>query len=153
MKLFRSKISRISLLSAQIQSRLLISTSNLKNDSLKGRVVIVTGGGRGIGFEASRALLWLGAKVIIAEMDETTGTLAERNFRSEFGSGREVAFVKTDLANEDDILRLEEFVRQDFGKADIVLNNAAALPTGDVKDAPISSWDLSYRVNLRPLFC
>jgi NAD(P)-dependent dehydrogenase (short-subunit alcohol dehydrogenase family) len=130
-------------------SSVLISKSNLRDDSLEGQVVIVTGGGRGIGFEAAKALTWLGAKVIIAEVNERTGLEAQRKLQFEFGSKGKAVFFKTDLGNDDDISNLEIYVHQNFGNVDAVLNNAAALPIGDVKDAPISNWDLSYRVNLR----
>jgi NAD(P)-dependent dehydrogenase (short-subunit alcohol dehydrogenase family) len=52
---------------------MLISKGNLTLDSFKGEVAIVTGAGRGISFEASRRLVWLGAKVVIAEIYEKNG--------------------------------------------------------------------------------
>ncbi len=52
---------------------MLIDAGKLSKDMLKDEVAIVTGGGRGIGYEAARSLLWLGAKVIVAEIDEQTG--------------------------------------------------------------------------------
>jgi NAD(P)-dependent dehydrogenase (short-subunit alcohol dehydrogenase family) len=60
---------------------LLISKGNLTQNSLKGEVAIVTGAGRGIGFEAARALVWLGANVVIAENDEKNGKNAEENLK------------------------------------------------------------------------
>jgi NADP-dependent 3-hydroxy acid dehydrogenase YdfG len=53
---------------------IIISKGNLTQYSLKGEVVIVTGAGRGIGFEAAIALVWLGANVVIAEIDEKNGS-------------------------------------------------------------------------------
>ncbi len=52
---------------------MLIELTNLNKDSLKDEVAIVTGAGRGIGYEASRALVWLGAKVVVAEINEQKG--------------------------------------------------------------------------------
>ena len=52
---------------------MIITKSNLTQDSFKGEVAIVTGAGRGIGYEAARALVWLGANVVIAEIDEKNG--------------------------------------------------------------------------------
>lgn len=46
---------------------MIVSKGNLTQDSLKGEVAIVTGAGRGIGYEAARALVWLGASVVIAD--------------------------------------------------------------------------------------
>ena len=49
---------------------MIIEKSNLPKDSLKNEVTIVTGAGRGIGFESAKALCYPGAKVIIAEINE-----------------------------------------------------------------------------------
>jgi NAD(P)-dependent dehydrogenase (short-subunit alcohol dehydrogenase family) len=54
-----------------------ISKSNFNKDTLKDEVAVVTGAGRGIGYEAARALVWLGAKVVIAEINEENGKVAE----------------------------------------------------------------------------
>ncbi len=127
---------------------MLISKGTLTQDSLKGEVAIVTGAGRGIGFEAARSLVWLGANVVIAEIDEKNGKFAEERINKEFGAGK-AFFVKTDIGSEKDIDKLAEVALKKFGKVDIVLNNATVFPMGAVKETPIESWDFSYRVNLR----
>ncbi len=127
---------------------MIISKTSLSRDSLKGEIAIVTGAGRGIGYEAARALAWLGANVIIAEIDEKNGKAAEENLRKEFGAEK-AFFVKTDLGNEKDIDKLAEAALRKFGKVDIILNNATVFPIGAIKDTTIESWDFSYRVNLR----
>ena len=127
---------------------MLISKGNLTQNSLKGEVAIVTGAGRGIGFEAARALVWLGANVVIAEIDEKNGKNAEEKINKEFGAGKAL-FVKIDIGNEKDIDKLAETVLEKLGKVDVVLNNATVFPMGAIKDTPIDSWDYSYRVNLR----
>ncbi len=126
----------------------MISKSNLKSDSLKDEVAIITGAGRGIGYEAARALAWLGANVVIAEIDEKNGKAIEEIINKEIGSGK-AFFVKTDIGNEKDIDKLAESSVKKYGKVDIVLNNATVFPMGTVKDTPLESWDFSYRVNLR----
>ncbi len=127
---------------------MLISKGNLTQDSLKGEVAVITGAGRGIGFEAARALVWLGANVVIAEINEQNGKAAEENINKEFGKGKAL-FMKTDIGSEKDIDNLAELALKKFGKVDIVLNNATVFPMGAVKDTPVESWDFSYRVNLR----
>jgi NAD(P)-dependent dehydrogenase (short-subunit alcohol dehydrogenase family) len=129
---------------------MIVSKGNLTQDSLKGEVALVTGAGRGIGFETARALIWLGANVVIAEIDEKNGKAAEDAINKEFGASK-AFFVKTDIGNEKDIDKLYDAAQKKFGKVDVVLNNATVFPMGAVKDTPVESWDFSYRVNLRGL--
>ena len=127
---------------------MLISKGNLTKDSLKDEVAIVTGAGRGIGYEAARALIWLGANIAIAEINEKTGKAAVESLESEFGKGK-VIFVETNVGNDKNIEKLAEEVLKKWGKVDVVLNNATVFPIGEVKDMSIDKWDFSYRVNLR----
>ncbi len=60
---------------------MLISQGNLPQSALEGEVAIVTGAGRGTGFEAARALLWLGAKVVVAEVNEKTWKAAAESLK------------------------------------------------------------------------
>lgn len=127
---------------------MLIASGNLTQKILVGQVALVTGAGRGIGYEAARSLLWLGAQVILAEIDKTAGRAAEEKLAAEFGPDR-ACFVHTDVSKERDIERLKRSVQKVFGPVDIVLNNATITPMGAVQDVPIADWDASYGVNLR----
>jgi NAD(P)-dependent dehydrogenase (short-subunit alcohol dehydrogenase family) len=127
---------------------MLLSKGSFKGDSLKGKVAVVTGAGRGIGLEAARALVWLGANVVIAEINPENGRAAEEAINKEFGAGK-AFFVKTDIGTPEDIDQLALAVQKKFGKIDIVLNNATVFPMGAVKDTSIGDWDRSYHVNLR----
>lgn len=128
---------------------MLIATGRLTRESLAKNVVVVTGAGGGIGLEAARSLLWLGARVVIAELDEHKGTDAVRRLSAEFGADA-VAFVRTDVGEQADVLRLALETQRRFGHVDVVLNNATLVPHGTpVHEAPIEDWDASYRVNVR----
>jgi len=111
---------------------------------IDGWTVVVTGAGRGVGFETARALASLGARVVIAELDESTGESAARSIRAEFGD-RSADFVHTDVGDEHSL----EALVSAAGDVDIVVNNATVAPLGPVSDVPLDRWDLSYRVNLR----
>jgi NAD(P)-dependent dehydrogenase (short-subunit alcohol dehydrogenase family) len=127
---------------------ILISTGNLTRQALGGQVAVITGAGGGIGFEAARALVWLGAKAVIAEIDPKKGKTAEKALASEFGTGNAL-FILTDIGDERSVFALERQVLKTFGKVDIVLNNATYAPLGSVLERAITDWDKSYRANLR----
>jgi NAD(P)-dependent dehydrogenase (short-subunit alcohol dehydrogenase family) len=127
---------------------MLIKTGTLTRQSLAGQVAIVTGAGRGIGLETARALIWLGAQAVVAEIDENSGREAAERLSREFGKGRAV-FIQTDVGSEPSVDRLKRRVLESFGGVDIVINNATITPMGAVKDVPVSRWDASYHVNLR----
>jgi NAD(P)-dependent dehydrogenase (short-subunit alcohol dehydrogenase family) len=132
----------------EAEMTMIISQLGLKSEALGGETVIVTGAGGGIGYEAARALLWLGANVVIAEIDQPNGRKAERALEAEFGKDR-VLFVATDVGDEESVKNLYDLSVLAFGKVDIVINNATIAVLGEVKDLPIEEWDRSYHVNLR----
>lgn len=126
----------------------IISRLGLERNALHGETIIVTGAGGGIGYQAAHALLWLGANVIIAEIDQGKGQQAEQTLAAEFGAER-ILFVKCDVSDENSVEMLAQQSCQRFGKVDGVINNATIAVLGQVKDLPIEAWDRSYRVNLR----
>ena len=127
---------------------MLIANGIFNHQSLADKVALVTGAGGGIGYEAARALLWLGAKVVIAEIDELKGKQAETSLDAEFGNGSAL-FVQADVGDEIGVQKLHDKSIGEFGKVDIVINNATLALLGAVKDVRIEDWDASYRVNLR----
>lgn len=127
---------------------MVISQLGLSSEALHGETLLVTGAGGGIGYEAARALLWLGANVVIAEIDQQNGRKAEHTLKEEFGEDR-VLFVPTDVGDEGSVKNLYNLSILAFGKVDAVINNATIAVLGKVTDLPIEEWDRSYRVNLR----
>jgi NAD(P)-dependent dehydrogenase (short-subunit alcohol dehydrogenase family) len=126
----------------------LISSLGFQPDILQGETVLITGAGGGIGFETARALLWLGANVVIAEINAQNGDKAAQALNAEF-AGQRALFVQTDVGDEAGVQNLRDASLGKFGKVDAVLNNATIAALGLVTDLPIQEWDASYRVNLR----
>lgn len=127
---------------------LVISKGSLQKGQLKGKVALITGAGGGIGFEAARSLIWLGVKVIIGDIDKTKGRVAEKKLKSEFGSNC-CLFIHIDIGCERKVKKLSQKIYEEFGKLDILINNATVAPIGAVHRIGIKKWDLSYRTNLR----
>ncbi len=126
-----------------------IEKLGLSKNILINKVAIITGAGRGIGKELARALAWLGANVIIAEINEY-GKDVENLICSEGGTA---LFVKTDVSKEEDIKKLEKAVIGRFGKVDILINNAYRTSTGTIDEISIEDWDKIYNVNIRGAIC
>ena len=127
---------------------MILEMSSLTRHTLAGQVALVSGAGRGIGFETAHSLLWLGARVVLAEVDKSTGRQAKRQLQTEFGAAM-VSFVQANIGSEQAVARLKHKALKRFGKVDIVINNATITPMGAVQNVPIKDWDASYRVNFR----
>jgi NAD(P)-dependent dehydrogenase (short-subunit alcohol dehydrogenase family) len=89
---------------------------------LAGRVVIVTGAGRGIGRGIARRFAAEGARVVVGEIDEASGRAVALSIGSELGA--EARFVRTDVGVKADVLALVARAVEDFGSADVLVNNA-----------------------------
>jgi NAD(P)-dependent dehydrogenase (short-subunit alcohol dehydrogenase family) len=122
----------------------LLQKMGLSPNDLSGEVALITGGGQGIGKELSRALAWLGAKVVIAEIADT-GKNVEDLIKSE---GGEAVFIKTDVSSEKSMKELFKRSHQIYGKVDILINNAIIYTIGSIKDQPIDNWINVFNVNL-----
>jgi len=91
---------------------------------LKGRVVIITGGGRGIGAATAHAIAAEGGKVVIADMLAAEGEATRDAVRAAGGSA---VFVKTDVTQEADCVRLAQTAVEHYGRLDVVICCAGIL--------------------------
>ena len=96
--------------------------------SLKDKVVIITGGGRGIGFGLSTACAKAGAKLVITGRTESTLLTAKESLESAHGC--EVLTVTADGADEAAIQNVIDKTVERFGRIDAVVNNAQASASG-----------------------
>src|SRR5215475_4227677 len=116
---------------------------------LSGQAAIVTGAGRGIGRATALELAEMGADVVVAEMDREG---AERTAAEVKGLGRRASVVRTDVTSRADLKAMAERARAEFGRIDILINNAgiyrAALPL----DVTEEHWDAIMNVNARAVF-
>lgn len=127
---------------------MILEENNYSRTELLNKIVLITGGGGGIGFEASRAFAYMGATVIIAEIDLQKGQQAQDRINMEHYNGR-ADFYSIDITDENQINKLYEYIENKYKQLDVLINNAAVVPMGAVEAVPISDWDLSYAVNLR----
>jgi NAD(P)-dependent dehydrogenase (short-subunit alcohol dehydrogenase family) len=90
-------------------------------ESAAGKIAVVTGGNRGMGFETCRQLGRRGARVVLTSRDPARGELAARRLQDE---GLDVRAHQLDVANDQSIGLLAGFVRSECGRLDILINNA-----------------------------
>jgi NAD(P)-dependent dehydrogenase (short-subunit alcohol dehydrogenase family) len=115
---------------------------------LDGRTAFITGAGAGIARAAAELFSREGAGVLLAEIDERTGTAAERALRE---LGREALFVRTDVTLEESVKSAVEQGVRAFGKLDILFNCAggSVVEDGLVTDVDLESvWQRTVPVNL-----
>jgi len=116
---------------------------------LDGKVAIVTGGSRGIGAEVAGRLAEDGAAVVVSGRD---GDRLQRTVREWETQGRAVLGVVADAANREDCERLVNTTRQQFGRVDVLVNNAGVTHDQLLVRMTDEDWDRVIEVNLRSAF-
>lgn len=115
----------------------------------KGKIIVVTGSGKGIGRCIAETYCSEGASVIIAEKDITLGNAAEKSIIS---AGGNAEFIRTDVSKPVDISALFKKIRNKYSKIDILINNAGISRMEPVYDLSVESWDEIINTNLRGYF-
>jgi len=123
--------------------------------SLEGKVVIITGGAKGIGRYNARLFAEAGAHVAIADIEPMGTVTAEVEQRD-----AEVLAVPTDLRVEDEVRSLMAAVHERFGRIDVLINNAGVVPHFQwgmphwdrIRDMDLAFFDNVMRTNLNGTF-
>ena len=118
----------------------------------KDKIVIVTGGARGIGGGISRAFAEEGASVLCADLDEDSGSQLVEESASMDGT---VRFLKADVAHSSECQGVVETAVSEWGGVDILCNNVGIQPANSYLPAhefPEEMWDRIIDVNLKSFF-
>ena len=120
------------------------------NIDLSGIIALVTGGARGIGRETSLVLSEAGATIIInykrssEKAEEIRKIINERK--------RECCIFKADISDPEETTRLFDHIRDQYGKIDILINNAGIIKDNLLLSMRISEWDKVLDTNLKGAF-
>ncbi len=114
--------------------------------NIEGKVVLITGGGTGLGAETARMLASRGAKIAIAarrrgKLDEVASNIS--------ASGGKAKTYELDVANKDQFKAVVNTVASDFGRLDVLINNAGLMPIRPMAEVNTEEWDAMIDVNLR----
>jgi NAD(P)-dependent dehydrogenase (short-subunit alcohol dehydrogenase family) len=126
---------------------------------LEGRVVVITGAGRGLGAEHARLFAALGARVVVNDF----GSASDGSGRDEGpahtlveeirAAGGEAVVDTEDVADFDGARRLIDNALDSFGELDVLINNAGILRDRMLVNMTEDDWDAVMRVHLRGHFC
>ena len=116
---------------------------------LDGRIALITGGAQGLGFGFARALVDVGASVMIADVNGDGAAAAAEKLTA---AGFEAASVQADVTDAAEIDTMIAATIERFGDMHIAINNAGINFNSAAEDTPMTEWDTTFDLNLRGLF-
>lgn len=118
---------------------------------LQDKVCIITGAGGGMGKTAATMFAKEGARIAVFEKNKDAGELTVQEITRQGGEAR---FYEVDISNEQQVQEAVACVVTDFGKIDVLYNNAGVMPAADhsVVDTSEEVWDLVMNINVKGIF-
>lgn len=116
---------------------------------LQGKVIVITGAASGIGRATALLFAKEGAAVVVNDLDVVKGqeTIAEIT-----EAGGQAVFIKADVTNPEEVSELAKEVISQFGRIDVLFNNAGISGVGYIHEMDPDVWDRVMRVNTRGVF-
>lgn len=112
--------------------------------SLENRIALVSGGAKGIGKGIVQTLRQAGAKVVIADIDDETGTRSAKALGADF--------LHLDVTDKKMCQRVVDEVVSRYGRLDILCSNTGIFPQATLKEMTEADWDTMHNVNLKGMF-
>ncbi len=117
--------------------------------SLDGQVAIVTGAASGIGLATAKLLAEMGVTIGLIDINESDGIDATEQIKE---SGGNAKFFLCDVTSDSECKKTVEAIHKEFGKIDILFNNAGVIRRKNVLDLEEKDWDLIVDVNLKAIY-
>jgi len=116
------------------------------SEGIQGKVVLITGGGTGLGAETARLLASKGAVVAVAgrrksKLDEVVAQITN-------AGGRAGAY-QLDVVRKEQVKAVVDAVIADFGKLDVLINNAGLMPIRPMAEVNTDEWDAMIDINIK----
>jgi 2,5-dichloro-2,5-cyclohexadiene-1,4-diol dehydrogenase 1 len=114
------------------------------------KVIVCTGSASGIGRAAAEIAARRGASIVIADIDEKMGRETAERIISE---GGKATFIRTDVANEDDVKKMVQHAISTYGRLNGAFNNAGMAPSSKLlHQVELAAWDKNLSINLTGIF-
>ncbi len=121
---------------------------------LTGRVALVTGGARNLGFDMATALAEAGADIAITSRQIDDARAAAQRIAAD--TARKVVGYACDVRFEDQVVQMVDAVLAEFGKIDILVNNAGNVVSTpenkSLEQRPVEEWEFTVDVNMKGVF-
>ncbi|NNM05896.1 MAG: SDR family oxidoreductase [Gemmatimonadetes bacterium] len=117
--------------------------------SLQGRVAVITGGASGIGLGVAARLAEAGAEVALLDIDDRRGREAAESLRAR---GLHASYYHCDVTSSSDCGRVTQQIISDFGKIDVLFNNAGVAIRKNTVELVEEEWDLALDVSLKGIY-
>lgn len=117
--------------------------------SLEGKVAMITGGASGIGLGTAKRLAEVGASIALLDIDKARGKRAAKEIRK---LGGDAEFFWCDVTSNSECEKTAEDVYREFGKIDILFNNAGVTVRKNTVELIEEEWDLVLSVNLKAIY-
>jgi 3(or 17)beta-hydroxysteroid dehydrogenase len=118
-------------------------------DRVKGKVVIITGGAGGLGSAEADLLAKEGANIVLTDVDESAIDRVSRNINR---WGGRCIHIKHDVTSENDWDNVIKKTLAEFGKLDVLVNNAGVIFYKKIEETTLAEWRLLMNVNLDGVF-
>ena len=112
------------------------------------KVIAITGASSGIGEAAALYLARQGAKVVLGARGEDRLEAVAAKIKA---AGGDAAFVSIDVARRDDLTKFVETTLQRYGRLDVLVSSAGAMPIGPLSSLAIDDWEQMFDVNVKGL--
>ncbi|MGD8307732.1 MAG: SDR family NAD(P)-dependent oxidoreductase, partial [Ignavibacteria bacterium] len=116
---------------------------------LENQVAIITGASSGLGKATANLFAAEGAKIVIADVNDSTGDQVVNSINED---GGKAIFHHVDVSNPEDVNNLIGITRKEYGKINILINNAGIISDARLVKMELSEWQRVIDINLKGVF-
>jgi len=117
--------------------------------SLKGKVAIITGAASGIGRGTAELLAEMGASIALIDINDASGLKVQKKITAAGGTAR---YFNCNVISESDCRNTADAIKTQFGRIDILFNNAGVIRRRKVTELEEKDWDLVIDISLKAIF-